>query len=754
MDSTVLDRNGIRIRNREIRWSNRRVFRFRFTVQPGPALSTPVPPYARRTSATAWSARVAALAVGYYLLAQAGLLVPSVGPMACLLWPPAGLALAVLFRAGLGLWPGVWIGAFATNANLCGPLGAAFVSSGVTLGAVAAVRVLRRQRFDREFRSVSDVRKFVLAAAIAAGIGALAGAGMLYAKDGLRADSLTRAASNWWLGDVGGLLVVAPGLLAYSRGDFRRMRRDGRLWEYCVSSAVLVGAAIVFYSGYVPVGRWALPATFLVLLLVARSASIHRVWPASLQIVYFAAWVVWNNHRVAGPSVYLEPAIRIYAAWAFLATAALVCLGIAGLLAERDAVERQLQTGKENYRALVHDNPALIGRFSTDGLLLFANETFRRAFNLPAGSASTEALGRLRHAPNFFEITGLTRDPPTLARLRALDAPERPVAFETRQDSGAAAGRAYRWTARAVDLSSSVVVEYHVVGLDVSDQKRAEAERKTLETQAIQTQQYEAIGVLAGGIAHEFNNILTGLIGNADLALMMLPKNADVRPMLAEVLRGAQRAAELTRQLSTYAGQTDTHPRPHSLDTIVKSSERLVEVVLPKHATIRYSATDDGALAVVDETKIRQLFLSLVTNAAESFANHSRPGKIEVRIGTRTVETIPPTRPWTNGAALVPGDYVELEVADNGCGMGPATLARVFEPFFTTKFPGRGLGMAAVLGIVQDHAGAIRVESEPGRGTSVRVLLPTRATTIDLPTPLPRAIRRSGRISSTALTRR
>jgi two-component system, cell cycle sensor histidine kinase and response regulator CckA len=721
-------------------------------------LSATAPLSRMRTTSVTRSAGIVALAVGYYTFAQIGLLVPSVGPMVCLLWPPAGLALAVLFRAGIGYWPGVWLGAFATNLDLCGPWASAIISSGVTTAAVVAVQVLLRRKLNREFRAVADTRSFIVSVSIASGIAGGVGTATLVAFDALRGGPVERVLLNWCLGDAGGIIVLGPFLLAFSRIDIRRFRRERRMPGLVGSILIVVLAGIFLYSGIVPIGRWALPATFLLMLLVARTASLYRVWPASLQIAYIAGWVVWNNHTLSGPSVYLEPSIRIYAAWAFLATSSIVAIGVASLLAERDAVERQLQTGQETYRALVHDNPALIGQFSTDGQLLFANETFRRAFSLPSvGDSRTFARSDPRSRssyPNFFELTGLARDHKTLTLLRELDAPERPVCFETRQDAGAASGRSFRWTARAVDLSSSVVFEYHVVGLDVTEQKRAETERKALETQAIQTQQYEAIGVLAGGIAHEFNNILTGLIGNTDLALMLLPKTTEVRPMLAEVLRGAQRAAELTKQLSTYAGQTDTHPRPQSVGMIVRSCERLVEVVLPKNCSIRHDTMNDGLLAVVDESKIRQLFLSLVTNAAESLAERPRIGSIEVRVGSRTIESASSVHHWTNGSVLVPGEYVELEVTDNGCGMNATTLARIFEPFFTTKFPGRGLGMAAVLGIVQDHAGAILVQSEVERGTVVRVLLPTQSTSIDFPTPLPRSIRRSGRVTNAQLIRK
>jgi two-component system, cell cycle sensor histidine kinase and response regulator CckA len=296
---------------------------------------------------------ILALAITYYSTAQVGLLIPSVGPMVCLLWPPAGLALAVLFRAGIGYWPGVLLGAYAVNLDLCGALASAIISTGVTIAVIVAVRLFKRQQFDRTFHCVADARTFILAVVIASSLAAGVGTGTLYLLDGLRGGMPARVFINWWLGDAGGMLILAPGLLAFSRTDFRRMRRDGRLRGFIVSIGIAIFACVILYSGIVKVGQLALPATFLLMLLIARTASLYRVWPASLQITYFAGWVVWNNHNLSGPSVYLEPTVRIYAAWAFLATASVVTIGIASLLAERDSVERQIQTGEETYRALV-----------------------------------------------------------------------------------------------------------------------------------------------------------------------------------------------------------------------------------------------------------------------------------------------------------------------------------------------------------------------------------------------------------------
>ncbi len=709
----------------------------------------------RRRSWSEWAVGVAALTLAYYGAAQIGLLIPTVGPMVCVFWPPAGLALAALYRRGIGYWPGVFLGAFLTNLGLCGPFAAIGIATGATLAATGATWLLNRRGFNREFQSVADLKILVAVAALASAFAALAGTASLLVLGSLRTDQIGRCLLNWWLGDVGGIMMVAPFFLAISRVEIRRSLRGGQYRGVLGSFALLFVALFVLYSGIVPTGRWAVPGTFVLVLLVARTASLYRAWPASLQIVAVGACVIWNNYSLSGPSIYLESSIRIYAAWAFLVTGSFVALGISGLLSERDTIERRIQTGEETYRALVHDNPALICRFSTEGQLLFANETFRRAYELQSvGDSSSRTRSDLRRRPaafNYYEITGLARDGRTLAELREMDAPERPVCFETRQSAGPGSGRWFRWTARAVDMSSTVAIEYHAVGLDVTERKRAESERKALEAQAIQTQKYEAIGVLAGGIAHEFNNILTGLIGNADLALMMLPKANGARPMLEEVLRAAGRAAELTKQLSTYAGQTETHPARHCVAALVASCERLIEVVIPKRCTVRHETGGGDLFATVDETKIRQLLMGLVTNAAESIAESKRPGEIAVRTSRRTIEDGAAVRDWTNGAAIVPGDYVQIEVADTGCGMNTSTLERIFEPFFTTKFPGRGLGMAAVLGIVQDHAGAIQVQSEVNAGTTVRVLLPACGTSIDLPTPIPRTIRRSGsiRIAST-----
>jgi signal transduction histidine kinase len=714
-------------------------------------------PVNRPTTWFVWCVQTLGLAVAYYLTAQIGLLIPSVGSMVSLFWAPIGIAVAVLFRGRLALWPGVFVGAFAANYPFGGPVAAAGIAAGSTAATVLMAYLFKRYRLNPQFESLHDVVVLVGVGFAGTAVSAAVGATWSAATGAFPWARAGYAFLMWWLGDAGGVVIVAPVVLAWSGGLLARYRRKGQLRSVLVNFGQTLAVCGLLFSGYVPNGPWSLPAAFLPFLFIAWTAAVHRAWPATVQVLIIGVFVILSNFRQHGPCVYLDPSIRLYTTWAYLITGSVVALGLSALLAERDYVERKLQAGEETYRALVHDNPALICRFSTDGVLVFVNETFRRAFLLPKigdpKSFTRTDLRKAKSSHNFFETVGLARDPATLAQLRDLDNPDKPIYFESKVTTPANETRWFRWTARAVDMASSVVVEYHAVGLDVTDQKRAEAERKALEAQAIQTQQYEAIGVLAGGIAHEFNNVLTSVIGNTDLSLLLLPPDNEVRPMLADVLEGAQRAAELTKQLSMFAGQTDTHRGPVNLTEVVRSSQQLITVVVARHSPIRYELAEEGAIAIADESKVRQLLMSIVTNAAEATVDTESRSEIVIRTSTVALGENTAAREWVNGNELTPGEYVQLEVTDTGCGMNTATLARVFEPFFTTKFPGRGLGMAAVLGIVQDHLGAIQVNSQKGRGTTVRVLFPAMNAQVDHPTPIPRG-RRTVRVGAADLVRK
>jgi signal transduction histidine kinase len=242
-----------------------------------------------------------------------------------------------------------------------------------------------------------------------------------------------------------------------------------------------------------------------------------------------------------------------------------------------------------------------------------------------------------------------------------------------------------------------------------------------LEARMLHAQKLESLGVLAGGIAHDFNNLLVGILGNVGLALRELPADTQAEPLLRDVQRAAGRAAELTAQMLAYAGKGRITVEAVNLNAVVAEIAGLLAAVISKKATLRTDFARGLPDVAGDATQIRQVVMNLITNASDALGERS--GTITVRTWTTMADRALLATGYVD-EQLPEGRYVCLSVADDGVGMDAETRARIFDPFFTTKFAGRGLGLAAVLGILRGHRGAIRLESERGRGACFTVLLP------------------------------
>ena len=263
--------------------------------------------------------------------------------------------------------------------------------------------------------------------------------------------------------------------------------------------------------------------------------------------------------------------------------------------------------------------------------------------------------------------------------------------------------------------------------LMVFEMRRAQA-WIALESRLQQAQKLESLAVLTGGIAHDFNNLLTGILGHAQLALGRLSAGSTVRRQLEPIETAAKRAAELIRQMMAYAGQGHFVFEACDLGDLVEEMIRLLETAISKKARLRLSRDAEPAAVEADATQIRQVVMNLITNASDALGD--RQGTIDVRIGIVEIAEADLSQ-MAFDHPPAPGRFVSLEVADDGCGMDDETRQRIFEPFFTTKRKGRGLGMAAVLGIIRAHRGAIAVDSRPGRGTTFRVLLPATSRRVE-----------------------
>ena len=385
-------------------------------------------------------------------------------------------------------------------------------------------------------------------------------------------------------------------------------------------------------------------------------------------------------------------------------------------MAARRTAEEQLRESEGRYRSLIEHSPEAIV-VHREGRIVFANPSSVRMFGAKSAEdlLGTEMLDRIhpdsrREAEERQHRTMQEGSEGPLVEMRYLRLDGTPFDVENQ-------------TARIhFDGEAALQVTAH----EISELKRAAAERLVFERKLQETQRLESLGVLAGGIAHDFNNLLTGILGNASLALFELGEKSPAEESLCAIKQGAQRAADLCRQMLAYSGKATFNIRTLSLNGLVKETAGLLQISIAKNAQLDFCLDPALPLVEVDATQMRQVVMNLVINASDAIGD--REGTIRLRTGTVRIE---PGELGQSGfvaaQALTEGDYVFLEVADSGCGMAPETQARIFDPFFTTKFTGRGLGLAAVLGIVRGHKGAIRLSSELGRGTTFTVLLPPAA---------------------------
>ena len=263
-----------------------------------------------------------------------------------------------------------------------------------------------------------------------------------------------------------------------------------------------------------------------------------------------------------------------------------------------------------------------------------------------------------------------------------------------------------------------------VVNLDISARKQADALRSQLETQMLQAQKLESLGVLAGGIAHDFNNLLVGILGNAELALLDVPQGTSARIHIEGITKSAIRASELTNQMLAYSGKGRFVIDLIDLNVLIREITHLLQVSISKRAVLKYNFTESLPAIEGDPTQIRQVVMNLIINASDAIGDRS--GIISVSTGVIEADRAYFADAYLN-ENLADGYYAYVEVADTGCGMDEATVKKIFDPFFTTKFTGRGLGLAAALGIARGHRGTIKVRSTPNKGSTFTVLFPCAA---------------------------
>ena len=272
------------------------------------------------------------------------------------------------------------------------------------------------------------------------------------------------------------------------------------------------------------------------------------------------------------------------------------------------------------------------------------------------------------------------------------------------------------------------------VNMDISERRQSEERLR-------QAQKLQSLGLLAGGVAHDFNNLLVGVIGNASLAQESLPPEHPAAELLDGVLKSGEQAAHLTRQMLAYSGRGKFVVEALNLSALIPEMCGLVRPSIPKKIALKFDLEQSLPAIEADRGQVEQVFMNLALNAAEAIGSHE--GLISIGTGVQDVDEAY-TRLHPELAELAAGKYVCLEVRDTGCGMDEATRAKIFDPFFSTKFIGRGLGLAAVSGIVRGHQGAIEARSAPGQGSCFTVLFPAAERAAESPVAVSRAVEFEG----------
>jgi two-component system cell cycle sensor histidine kinase/response regulator CckA len=257
--------------------------------------------------------------------------------------------------------------------------------------------------------------------------------------------------------------------------------------------------------------------------------------------------------------------------------------------------------------------------------------------------------------------------------------------------------------------------------LDITERRRHEAAQQRLELQLRQTAKLESLGLLASGVAHDFNNLLVGIVANAGLALSQLPGSGSVTDYVRDIETAASRAAELVRQLLAYVGRGRSAVERVDLAPLAAEMGHLLTASIPKSTRLDFDFAPRAPATEADPAQLRQVIMNLITNASDAIGD----GGGVITVSTELVDCDEAClRDAYFDAHLSSGQYVCLAVSDTGMGMDAETQAKIFDPFFSTKRSGRGLGLAAVLGIVRSHHGTVKVQSRPGQGTRFEVLLP------------------------------
>jgi two-component system, cell cycle sensor histidine kinase and response regulator CckA len=515
---------------------------------------------------------------------------------------------------------------------------------------------------------------------------------------------------------------------------------------------VALGLVLMFVGQVVFVAVWdSIPArrTLFAVAVIALSALTLRdirqvVLPDRVLGLTFLRWMlrgvivllgllvarVWFSSYIDEQSMLENTAPKVVLAFTLdilgRATVA-ISLVFSRLKQEADQTSAELRAQAEASRALIHDLSASVMVFRPDATLESANAEARKFLGWPARQGDAEYMETIPRfrllaedgKPLPHDLVPLNR---VLATGETVSAMVLGVQTRHRGDVRWALCNGHPQRNARGELES-VVLSF----LDITSLREAEAERKQLQAQLTQSQKMESLGTLAGGVAHDFNNILAAILGNADLARQDLEANHPARQSLHEISAAARRGRELVRQILAFSRQQPLTRTRVDVDALVDDTCRLLRTALPSQVKLEHPPASTHPHILADASQLGQVLLNLGTNAVHAL--EGRAGTVRCGVGTLEVDDVRVPMEIARQCRAQGRQVVCITVADDGAGMSDETQQRMFEPFFTTKGVGKGtgLGLPVVLGIVEAHGGVIEVDSTPGWGTTFHLFFVSAA---------------------------
>ncbi len=682
---------------------------------------------------------IAIIAVVYVGVASTALLVPAIAAVQSPLWPPTGLALAIILLRGYRIWPAIIIGSIAASAVATGALNAqtAVIAIGTTLGALAGARLVNYWSYGtKTFFTPFGMARFGLIALIAAifSVGGAALAQIL--ARGLDVSSLAVSAASWWLTDVAGTIILAPVIVLWATVQLPDRGRSDLL----ETAGIILLAVIIGAIAFLPVTSSALTVLLRYQNLCAFFVVLPLMWAglrgnrraaamAALILCGLAGWGLLEGNSAAPSqnSLLLLFALAISMSTAPLLLSTVIAgydyrqIHLASELSRTksdfDATQAVLKSTKRRFKIFLESvSDYAIFILDSSGHVASWNTTAQHII----GYTSQEIVGK--HFSIFYRPDERRAGVPSRALELAVQKGRHEMeGWRIRKN-----GTPFFVTGvlTAIRDDDSNLLGFASVIRDATERRNTQEKLVEAREQLAMAQKMEAIGKLTGGIAHDFNNLLMIIGGSAQLFRRLLDPKL---PRAIEALQSAAKRGEtLTRQLLTFSRRQHLSPTIVDLNASIKNMRPMVESSLRGNIVYRETISPDLWPVKVDLAELELAIVNIAVNARDAMPNG---GVFALTAANVTLN---------NGAAEdgQNGDFVAIEFSDSGTGIPPDLLSKIFDPFFTTKEVGKGsgLGLSQVYGFAHQAGGTVRAESKVGLGTAITVLLPSYAgAEIDAP---------------------